>query len=103
MRLRHCRNRTLIVCWIAVTTATTVGGRQCLAGAASPHASVTIDEVITSTQATTLRPFNDVSDRLISQNKYLVLELLKVMKEPRSSNLARCFAAYYLGEVRDPE
>jgi hypothetical protein len=103
MRLHRSHCKALIAGWIILVAVAASGSLRCVAEVEPPPPSVTIDDIIASTHAGDLRPFNDVTYRLEAQNKRLVRELVRIVSDPKSPNLARCFASYFLGETRVPE
>jgi len=50
-----------------------------------------------------LRAFQNVAVNFSAERKKLSAELLNIFKDPKTSNLDQCAAAYYLGEMRVPE
>ncbi len=81
---------TLVV-WIHADQPSNTGGKA------------TFDEVVASARSGDLRDFQRVSANFRASREQMAAELLTILKDSRSSNLARCAAAFYLGEVRAAE
>ena len=77
-------------------------------GAAANESFVSPAEIMASVYAGTndthaVYEWQRRSDEWESQNRALALHLISVFHDPKASNLDRCFAAYYLADLRSPD
>ena len=61
------------------------------------------EDVVESTHTDNIYVFEKVADNFKNQRDQLSSNLLKVFQDKSLSNLNRCAAAYYLGEIRSSE
>src|ERR1700733_8301292 len=67
------------------------------------HVYPSFEGVIASADARDLQTFGKVGNSFDTEFKRFQKELLNIFCGPKSSNLQKCSAAYYLGETRSPE
>ncbi|MGH7976327.1 MAG: HEAT repeat domain-containing protein [Limisphaerales bacterium] len=65
--------------------------------------SVTVEDIIASVQANNPDAVDGVAWKLHNEHKQLVEKLLNIFKNAKSSNVERCAAVYYFGDLKISE
>jgi hypothetical protein len=56
--------------------------------------------MVLASSANNIYIFKSISDQFDTDRKQVGVDLIKVLADPKSSNLNQCVAAYFLGEIR---
>ncbi len=100
MKTLRLQRRSVMAYCMAVGMATVLDVHLYAGAVSNTFPKARFDDLIASTGATNLESFESTAGSLSTDQQQVVSQLLAILRDARSPNSARSYAAYYLGEVR---